>query len=346
MWKDRIRADFQLAIVLLFGTITVLVVMPFSIRRFLVDEALAGSFGLAIMASIAAGSVYAGLTGRTHGAATFIAAMYCFFCVVIVHLVQASAVLWVYPVLVANFLLVSRQRAALMTTAVIVGVMLADDDLATVVDRMTFLATATMVSMFSLVFASRTEAQRVRLEAIALRDPLTGASNRRGLQAELEIAMAASRRTGEPLGLLVFDIDHFKRVNDEFGHEAGDQVLRAIAALVHARTRTQDRFFRLGGEEFALLLPGTGHGPLREVAEKLRLAVEAEVDCRGRPITISVGGARFQRGDTPDGWLSRTDAAMYEAKRSGRNRTVIVSDGPLVADHSGAAPAPAPAPGD
>ena len=329
MWKERIKADFHLGIVMLFSTITILVVVPFSIRRFLVDEPVAGTLGLLIMACIASGAAHAWRTGRTNGASNFIAAMYCVFCVGIVREVQPSGVLWVFPVLVANFLLVSRVRALLLSSVVIAGVLIGDDDLATAVDQLTFLATALMVSLFSFVFASRTEIQRARLQAAALRDPLTGAGNRRGLDAELDIAMAASTRSGEPLGFLVFDIDLFKRVNDSLGHEAGDQVLRAIAALVQARTRAQDRFYRLGGEEFGLLLPSTGPDALREVAEKLRQAVEREVQCGGIPVTISLGAAPFRPSETAAEWLSRADAAMYEAKRSGRNRTVMAATAPM-----------------
>ncbi|MEN1956609.1 GGDEF domain-containing protein [Luteimonas changyuni] len=330
MWKERIKADFHLGIVLLFSTITILAVVPFSTRRFLVDEPVAGTLGLLIMACIASGAAHAWRTGRTRGASNFIAATYCLFCVGIVDVVQQpAAVLWVFPVLVANFLLVSRVHALMLSSAVIAGVLIGDGDLATGVDQLTFLATALMVSLFSFVFASRTEVQRAQLEAAALRDPLTGAGNRRGLDAELDIAMAASIRSGEPLGFLVFDIDLFKRVNDSFGHEAGDQVLRATAALVQARTRTQDRFYRLGGEEFGLLLPGAGPESLREVAEKLRQAVECEVQCGGIPVTISLGAAPFRPGETAAEWLSRADAAMYEAKRSGRNRTVMAATAPL-----------------
>jgi len=276
-----------------------------------------------IMASIAGGSAYAWRTGRTQGAAIFIAIAYSVFSVIIVQLLQPSGVLWVYTVLVSNFLLVGRTPALLLSSIVIAGVLLGDSDLANATDRMTFVATSLLVCMFSYVFASRAARQRAELKAVALRDPLTGAGNRRGLQAELEIAMAASIRSGQPLGLLVFDLDHFKQVNDSFGHEAGDDVLLQISRLVHATTRMQDRFFRLGGEEFALLLPGTSVDALRNVAEKLRDSVERQVQCRGRTITILIGAAPFHPADTPAGWLSRADAAMYEAKRSGRNRTVV-----------------------
>ena len=144
-----------------------------------------------------------------------------------------------------------------------------------------------------------------------------------GLDDELRMAMADSLHGGRPLGLLVLDLDHFKRVNDTHGHLAGDEVLRRLADLVRANTRMADRFFRMGGEEFSLLLPGVTLESLREVAEKLRMAVEREIDCGGRPITISVGAALFRPGESAAQWLARADGAMYEAKRQGRNRTVV-----------------------
>ncbi len=158
---------------------------------------------------------------------------------------------------------------------------------------------------------------------MALRDPLTGASNRRGMEGELAAYMAASRRNRTPLALLAFDIDHFKRINDEFGHETGDQVLVQLAEIVRANTRGEDRFSRLGGEEFGLLLPVSDAGAARAAAEKLRLAVERDLRCRGRRVTISLGAAVHRPGESAADWMARADAAMYEAKRGGRNRTVL-----------------------
>ena len=135
--------------------------------------------------------------------------------------------------------------------------------------------------------------------------------------------MASSMRTGRPLGLLIFDLDHFKQINDDFGHEAGDEVLVQLSDVVRGSTRTDDRFFRLGGEEFGLLLPGANTATLRDIAETLRESVEREVKCRGRSITISIGAAHFRPGESASTWLARTDAAMYRAKRTGRNRSVF-----------------------
>ena len=325
-WKHRLTSDFHLGIVVLFGSITTLGITPFAIYRYATGQRVATLVDAAIVLCIATATLYAWRTGRSRGAALFAAVTYSLGCVAVAYLTGLSGVLWVYPVLAANFLLVPR-RPALLISALVIGALawsnVAFPDAAA---GLTFLATASMVSMFSYVFATRAARQRSLLQTMALRDPLTGASNRRGLDVDLVAALATSRRQGTPLGLLVFDIDHFKRVNDDFGHEAGDQVLVQLADLVRANSRADDRFARLGGEEFALLLPGTGGRGLRAAAEKLRVAVERDLRCSGRPVTISVGAALYRPDEAAAQWLARADAAMYRAKRGGRNRTVLADD--------------------
>jgi diguanylate cyclase len=323
MWMNRLRSDFHLAILVLFGSITVLGVMPFAVYRFLSGQTLIGVVDVVIVSCIGAAPVYAWRTGRTAGASMFAAIAYSIGCVAVSHLAGLPGVLWVYPVLVANFLLVGRRSALAISAIAIAAIAASDAALAGILQKAMFIATSAVVSAFSFVFASRAEAQRTQLEAIAMRDPLTGAINRRGMDAELRIAMGSSLRSGTPLGLLVFDLDHFKQVNDSFGHDAGDEVLVQVADLVRGSTRMDDRFFRLGGEEFGLLLPGANAAALRNVAEKLRLAVEREVQCHGRSITISIGAAPYRPGEAAGDWLTRADAAMYEAKRNGRNCTVV-----------------------
>jgi diguanylate cyclase (GGDEF)-like protein len=143
------------------------------------------------------------------------------------------------------------------------------------------------------------------------------------MDRELHIAAEAFRRHRMPVGLLVMDLDHFKRINDAFGHEAGDSVLVDFARLVQSRCRAGDRLFRYGGEEFVLLLPGTDADALRPLAEELRRAVATGLSGNGRGVTVSVGGAVLRPGEDNAHWLARADAAMYEAKRQGRDRVVV-----------------------
>lgn len=159
------------------------------------------------------------------------------------------------------------------------------------------------------------------LGELATTDPLTGLRNRRAFDHSLALELAIVGRRQTPLSLLVLDIDHFKRINDQFGHETGDKVLSAIAQLLGGCARVIDIVARVGGEEFAVILPNTdAHGAL-EVAERMRVAV-AQADLLGQPTTISIGCATLQASEDAHGLYARADAALYAAKNSGRNRAV------------------------
>lgn len=319
----KLLSNFKLALIALFGVISVLGVAPFAIYRFANRQPLAGAIDLLILLCIGFGSVYAWRTGKTEGAARFLTITYTAGCVVVAHLSGLPGLLWLYPVLLANFLLVGRGTAVIISALAVGAVTMSDVALSGLTEKWMFVSSAFVVSLFAYVFAWRSEEQRVQLETIAAHDALTGAYNRRGLDAELDVAMAGSMRTGAPLGLLVFDIDHFKRVNDSFGHEAGDSVLVQLAQLTRRSTRRGDRFFRLGGEEFGLLVPDADGASLRFIAEKLRATIESELNCNGTPITVSIGATWFVPGESGAALLARADAAMYQAKREGRNRVVF-----------------------
>lgn len=170
-----------------------------------------------------------------------------------------------------------------------------------------------------LVLAHERQA-RLRAEREARSDALTGLLNRRGLDEALHAALA---RQGAPLSVLVFDLDHFKRVNDRFGHLTGDAVLREVAALLRANLRGGDLLGRWGGEEFVVLLPGVPACTAHAIAERLRTRLLAQVSVRGEPITASVGVSSATGEDSALSLLARADAALYAAKRAGRNRTVL-----------------------
>lgn len=158
-------------------------------------------------------------------------------------------------------------------------------------------------------------------EEAAFTDHLTGLANRRRFERQLEREVARTRRFGRPFCLLMLDIDHFKRVNDTHGHEAGDDVLRRLANTIQAGTRGIDMAARIGGEEFAVLLTETDFEHGMEVAERLRAAVkETEIPAVGR-VTVSLGLAEFSAA-TPDAraLFAAADSALYEAKRAGRDR--------------------------
>ncbi len=175
---------------------------------------------------------------------------------------------------------------------------------------------------FVLMAIERADAANRRL---ASQDPLTGVANRRATIAALEGGVAQSVHTGQPLALLMVDIDHFKRVNDDLGHLAGDRVLCGVVDVLCGRLRAQDFIGRYGGEEFLVLLPRTPLAGALELARQLCVAVEQahiEVGNSELPVTISVGvvSCRLRPGDRWECLIDSADAAMYRAKRSGRNR--------------------------
>lgn len=164
-----------------------------------------------------------------------------------------------------------------------------------------------------------------QMQRQATTDGLTGLANHRAFQSRLDESIAHSKRTGQPLSLILTDIDHFKKVNDTHGHLAGDALLRQLASLVRGRIRREDLFARVGGEEFAVLLRNPGDGVAAEVGERVRLAVGG-LDLRGHGvdrISVSVGVAVAQGADEPIGQIvDRADRALYRAKRTGRDRVV------------------------
>jgi diguanylate cyclase (GGDEF)-like protein/PAS domain S-box-containing protein len=188
---------------------------------------------------------------------------------------------------------------------------------------------------YVIVMRDMTERKELeeRLSALALTDSLTGLMNRRSFDESLTREWKRAVRHGSQVSLLFLDIDHFKRFNDRYGHQAGDDCLRAVAEAVSDAVRTTDRVARYGGEEIAVILPSTSTAGAAEAAEKVRSAIEAlRLPHEGNPegggwLTVSVGVATAlaRHGGTmrmPASLLQSADNAMYKAKHEGRNRVV------------------------
>ena len=181
----------------------------------------------------------------------------------------------------------------------------------------------TMVEHISLALANIRLRERLLLQSV--RDPLTGAFNRRYMQETLDREIMRAQRYRKPIGLLVIDIDFFKKFNDNFGHAAGDFVLKILIKVLEGHVRGSDVVCRMGGEEFLVILPDAGRDVVLQRAESIRNAVEElklEYDDKPlAPMTVSIGVAVYpQHGETDDELLKRADDALYIAKNSGRNR--------------------------
>jgi diguanylate cyclase (GGDEF)-like protein len=159
----------------------------------------------------------------------------------------------------------------------------------------------------------------------ALRDELTGYGNKRALDASLHREAELATRHGTPLSVLMLDIDHFKHVNDTYGHLAGDSVLKDLAATIKKWSRGSDLCFRYGGEEFLLILDDTDTNQALKIAERIRENVERHTYLyKGKiiPVTVSIGTSTFKHSETLESFKDRADKALYQAKSNGRNQAV------------------------
>ena len=199
---------------------------------------------------------------------------------------------------------------------------------------LTFMSTfsVVLVSSMGFVFMSRDRADESNRVMAAL-DPLTGVANRRSLISALDRDVARAVRTREAIALMMVDIDHFKDVNDQYGHPAGDRVLCSVVNVLRERVRAQDLVGRYGGEEFMVVLPDTGQAGAEQLARELCKAVEVSrcavpgVEGGGVSVTVSIGvfGGRLDSGDSWDMLIAAADRALYQAKENGRNRVEVAT---------------------
>jgi len=318
---DRLRSDLRLALLGFFGVLVSAAILPFAVYRALQGQWLIAAFDVVIAVLVVGNFIYAWRTGRSAAAGLVAVVVITGAAIAIPALAGLVGVLWIYSTLIANFMLAPLRVAAIANSVAIAGVLAQPGLFPSTTMVFAFIATALLVSLYSSLFSWLTESQRRQLETLASRDPLTGVGNRRALERELAAALAQHQGVRQPVGLAVLDLDHFKRVNDEHGHETGDQVLVSFVNLVQGCLRKRDRVFRTGGEEFVVLLPATDAPGMAQALGKVLAAVRQGLRVPGGGgVTVSIGATLVQPGDDWTRWLARADAALYFAKRNGRDR--------------------------
>lgn len=235
-------------------------------------------------------------------------------------------VLWTYPAILFSYFVLSRRMAipvSLGLLAAATAMVYAYIDAGTAIR--VFASVLLTIVIVNIILGVVNDLHS-RLVAQTVTDPLTGAYNRRHMESCLDEAIERQRRTGASAALLLIDIDQFKPINDRLGHAAGDSVLRNVVALIGARVRRLDRLFRIGGDEFLLLLPDTDHAAALSLAEDLRSRIAASAIAGTPPVTVSIGAAMLRPGQQIDAWMHDADAALYRAKQQGRNRVGSAAD--------------------
>ncbi len=241
----------------------------------------------------------------------------------IFHMDGIIASLWCFPIVLAAYCMLSERRAWLANITILVIAL----PMAWMTMESTYALRVTTslgaVSLFSAILVNVIDGQRHQLQKQLILDPLTGLLNRLTYNECMEKAVRLHRRYQQPVSLLAIDIDNFKRLNDTQGHAAGDSVLRTAGQLLRDTLRDEDAIFRMGGEEFTVVLKGANETAAVETAERLRHAV-ATADFQGaHQVTISIGVATLRADESWERWAKRSDDSLYDAKRKGRNRVVL-----------------------
>lgn len=324
---ERMRNDLQLAVISIVALLAVATILPFGIYRLLNGQWVIAAVDGLIVISIGWAVSRAWRGGSVEAAGLIMAMVTTASCMLVSVLFARHGLLWAYVVFTTNFVLTGRRYALLANLALLLVLALHPAVFVQMQERAVFVATGVLVTSMAFIFAFHTASQRQQLLALASRDVLTGVRNRLAMQTDLALAVQTHRLGQTPCGIAMLDLDHFKRVNDDFGHEAGDRVLVDFARIAEAHCRKRDRLYRMGGEEFVMLLPNTPAEGMRAALENLRVAIQRELKAPdGTSVTVSAGAALL-RGDSdwPD-WLARADAALYRAKGRGRNLVVLDSD--------------------
>jgi len=294
-------------------------ILPFAVIRFMSGEWLVGIIDTIIIIGFIVLGTFVYRTRNIRIASYAISALCVGGALTTVYVDGPQQVYWAFPAIIAVFYLIRPMEAVvfalIMISALIPRLIPAGDTFATT----TTLITLVVTSAFAYAFAIITNQQRLKLLQLATKDPLTGAGNRRALETKMGNVVNVFKRTKVPVSMLLIDLDHFKQVNDKHGHAAGDAILRSITEIVNLRIRVTDSLYRIGGEEFVVILDGQDLHRAAHLAEQLRTLIEANELVPDHSVTISVGVAELKDGESGYDWLHRADSALYRAKRSGRN---------------------------
>ncbi|MFK8051713.1 MAG: diguanylate cyclase [Woeseiaceae bacterium] len=318
----RTKATFREFILLMLTGSGIIAVLPFTVIRFANSEWLLFSLDLALIVGLAGLSVY---VVRTHND-RFASVAVCLLCQLAIlgtiYIEGLGQLFWAYPaVIIAYYLLRPFEAfvANLMALTLLTPKIIGQIDL---LQMTTLYSTLAVTIAFSYAFAYQTEKQRKQVQKLATLDPLTGAGNRRALRDRLADIVAMHQRQKKNVSLLLIDLDHFKKINDDHGHAVGDDTLIGIVALLKQRIRETDSIYRFGGEEFLILAEQATSAVAASLAETLRVLVSETPIIDERQVTISVGVAQLHQSESTDDWLKRADVALYQAKENGRNAVV------------------------
>lgn len=337
---ENLVSDFRLRMYMAFGFVTILFLLPYSINHFVQGRFVMALLTLTIVVLAGANALWILRHKRqlvpfayfyTVIQATLVAGLF----------LQGSTILfWCYP---SAFIILSiaEQRSARIMLCISIALMIPAALYAISVDIVArFAITYIMVCYLGDVVVHLLDSVHAQQTRLATTDPLTGAYNCRHMLTCLANAAESCRRGMGTASLIAIDIDHFKNVNDSFGHASGDEALQGLVNTLLRRKRRLDEVFRTGGEEFIVLAHNIQADQAVIFAESLRIYVEQASILDEQPITVSMGVASYEKDEAIEDWIRRADLNLYEAKARGRNRVWPAPTAPPTASFQSALSAP------
>ncbi|MGY3266988.1 diguanylate cyclase [Lysobacter sp. HA35] len=238
------------------------------------------------------------------------------------HVVGLNGLGWVFPIIVTSFAISATPAALVVSLTMLLNAFVLTPRFAPLDATVAFALSGALITLLSYVVARHVERLRSLLGRLALRDPLTEAGNRRAM----DDAVRRAAHSHAPAVLAVIDLDHFKSINDAYGHAVGDRVLRETAAVIRDHVLDAGDLYRLGGEEFVVLLGDESRSAASERLHALAGSIRRDVRLREVQVTCSIGFAAKRHDDDDVTWVARADRAMYRAKAAGRDRVVDADD--------------------
>lgn len=328
MQPDHFPENYRERIVYWIACMATCMVLPFTIFNFMQQRWLLAATSLSILVILACNALWLHWGRKPPISIGWLAPMVSVFLAMAFFKQGVIAAFWSYPA-ITMFYFVLPQHQAKRVNLMILAVV-APAAAMTLPGSLVARLVATLVatSLCSGIFVHLISIQQASLREQAMVDPLTKVLNRVQLDLLLCKARAHFRRSRTSFCLVAIDVDHFKSINDDWGHAVGDDVLRGVAKVLKDRLRASDTIFRIGGEEFLVLLDNADLESGLRVAESLRHLIASAKLIADRTVTVSIGVAQLREGDELKDWLKRADDCLYRAKAAGRNQVMALRPRP------------------
>ena len=321
--KPKSISDFRTKTTFGLAVTTLIFLSPFGIYQFFQGNLVLGAASLLVITLFAI-NAWSCKRGKYNYMLTYagLVPAIIFFFVYAFHTAGVISIFWCFPAVLAFYFMLPERQAWIANIVFIVIVLPQAWMTLEFALAIRLLVSVTMVSIFSAIFVRVIADQQKNLERQALIDPLTGLLNRTLLHETLDHAIHQNRTIGADMTLIALDIDHFKDINDTLGHSAGDAILSDLGKYLYEHTLGSDKVFRIGGEEFLIVLLKKNLQQGLRMAEELRTAIASLEIPHNSSITVSIGVATLKLDEDWDDWMKRCDDNLYRAKNAGRNQGI------------------------